>query len=42
MKVTTDEEFEEVYSRAMIELMLEDFSGIWFYLTVWGHKKQEA
>jgi SAM-dependent methyltransferase len=41
-KVTTDEEFEEVYSRAMIELMLEDFSGIWFYLTVWGHKKQEA
>lgn len=40
--VTTDEEFEEVYSNAMIELMLEDFAGIWFYLTVWGHKKQQA
>jgi ubiquinone/menaquinone biosynthesis C-methylase UbiE len=41
-KVTTDEEFEEVYSNAMIELMMEDFAGIWFYLTVWGHKKQGA
>ena len=41
-EVTTDEEFEEVYSNAMIELMLEDFAGIWFYLTVWGHKKHEA
>jgi hypothetical protein len=42
MEVTTGEEFEEVYSDAMIELMLEDFSGIWFYLTVWGLKKHET
>jgi hypothetical protein len=41
-EVTTDEEFEEVYSNAMIELMLEDFAGIWFYLTVWGLKKHET
>jgi len=29
-------------SDCLIELMLEDFSGIWFYLTVWGLKKHET
>jgi hypothetical protein len=38
MKVTTQEEFAELYNQAMAEAMLDNFRAIWYYLTVSGEK----
>jgi ubiquinone/menaquinone biosynthesis C-methylase UbiE len=38
MKMTTKEEFDELYNQAMAEAMLDNFRAIWYYLTVWGEK----
>jgi ubiquinone/menaquinone biosynthesis C-methylase UbiE len=37
-KVTTEEEFEELYQQALAELMLDSFCGVGYMLTVWGKK----
>ena len=37
-KVTTEEEFEELYQQALAELMLDSFCGVGYLLTVWGKK----
>lgn len=38
MGVTTQEEVDVLYHRAMAEMQSDDFCGIWFLLTVWGSK----
>jgi ubiquinone/menaquinone biosynthesis C-methylase UbiE len=38
MKMTTPEEFDELYQQALTELMLDTFCGVGFMLTVWGKK----
>lgn len=38
MKVTTKEEFDELYNQAMAEALLDNFRAIWFYLTATGKK----
>ena len=38
MGVTSEEEFEEQYQRALAEMMMNDFNGVWFYLSAWGTK----
>jgi len=37
-KMTTEEEFEELYQQALAELMLDSFCGVGYMLTVWGKK----
>jgi len=37
-KMTTAEEFDELYQQALTELMLDTFCGVGFMLTVWGKK----
>ncbi|TMD62480.1 MAG: methyltransferase domain-containing protein [Chloroflexi bacterium] len=37
-KVTTEEEFEELYQQALAELMLDSFCAVGYMLTVWGKK----
>ena len=37
-KVTTEEEFEELYQQALAELMLDSFCAVGYLLTVWGKK----
>lgn len=34
----SNEEFEQLHQQAIAEMMLDDFCGIWFHLTVWGTK----
>ncbi len=36
--VTTDEEFEQLYQQALIDMLSNGFCGIWFYLSAWGQK----
>src|SRR2546421_2811274 len=38
MGVTSEEEFEDQYQRALAEMMMNDFNGVWFYLSAWGTK----
>jgi ubiquinone/menaquinone biosynthesis C-methylase UbiE len=38
MGVTTSEEVERVYQHMLVEMQLETFCAIGFYLTVWGKK----
>jgi len=38
MKVATQEELDMLYQQALGEMMLDDFCGVWFYLSVWGEK----
>jgi ubiquinone/menaquinone biosynthesis C-methylase UbiE len=35
---TSDEEFEELYQQALLDMLLDDFCGDWYYLSVWGQK----
>ena len=36
MGVTTEEEMEERYRQMLVEIMSQEFCGVWLYLTVWG------
>jgi hypothetical protein len=36
--ITTEEKFNQVYLQMQIETLLDDFSAIWQYLTVWGER----
>jgi ubiquinone/menaquinone biosynthesis C-methylase UbiE len=36
--VTTEEEMEQLRTQASIEMLSDDYSGVYFYLTVWGTK----
>jgi len=38
MGVTTQEEVDVLYHRALAEMQSEDFCGIWYFLSVWGQK----
>lgn len=38
MGITTQEEADILYQQALAEMMLNDFSAIMFFLTVWGRK----
>lgn len=40
MGVTTQEEVDVFYHRALAEMQSEDFCGIWYFLTVWGTKPE--
>lgn len=37
MGVTTPEAIEHTYQQMLTELLTEDFCGIWYYLSAWGH-----
>jgi ubiquinone/menaquinone biosynthesis C-methylase UbiE len=37
-KMTTEEEFDELYQQALAELMLDSFCAVGYMLTVWGKK----
>lgn len=37
MRVTTPDAIEHTYQQMLTELLTEDFCGIWYYLSVWGH-----
>lgn len=34
--VTTQEEIDLLYQQVLAEMMLDDFSAAWFYLSAWG------
>lgn len=36
--LTTEEEYETVYQHALTEMLADDFSCIWLYLSTWGQK----
>ncbi len=36
--VATQEEVESAYQQMLIELLSDDFRGMWYMLTVWGKK----
>jgi SAM-dependent methyltransferase len=38
MGVVTQEEIDDLYQQAFIEMRSEDFRGMWHYLSVWGSK----
>lgn len=40
MGVTTQEEVDVLYHRALMEMQTDSFCGIWFFLTVWGQKPE--
>lgn len=42
MGVTTQEEVDVVYQRALDEIVADNFCGLWYYLTVWGEKPQSV
>jgi ubiquinone/menaquinone biosynthesis C-methylase UbiE len=35
---TSEEEFEEIYQQALIEMHASDFRGMWHYMTFWGNR----
>ncbi len=36
--LTTEEEFEPLYNQMLAEMLADDFSGYWMYVTVYGEK----
>jgi hypothetical protein len=42
MKVTTQEKADALYQQAMDEMLSEEFCALWYLLTVWGTKPQQA
>jgi ubiquinone/menaquinone biosynthesis C-methylase UbiE len=40
--LTTEEEFEPLYNQMLAEMLADDFSGLWTYVTAWGEKPAEA
>ncbi|GHO42776.1 class I SAM-dependent methyltransferase [Ktedonospora formicarum] len=36
--LTTDEDFGKLFEQMQQDLLAEDFRGIWYILTAWGHK----
>jgi ubiquinone/menaquinone biosynthesis C-methylase UbiE len=38
MGVTTAEEMAELYEQFQIEMLSEDFRGLWYFLSAWGQK----
>lgn len=38
--VTTQEEVDALYYRALEEMQADDFCGLWYFLTVWGNKPE--
>jgi hypothetical protein len=38
MRVETPEAIEQSYQRMLLEMQLNDFCALWYYLTVWGQK----
>lgn len=38
MGITSEETFERIYQQSLAEMLADDFSGIWFYLSAWGEK----
>lgn len=38
MGILSEEEAQEHYNQMLIEIMSEDFCGIWSYMTAWGQK----
>ncbi len=36
--VTTDQEWEALYNRAVMEMLADDFCGLTYFLSVWGEK----
>lgn len=40
MGVTTEEEFDQLYERLELEMLLDNFRGIMFLLTAWGERPQ--
>jgi ubiquinone/menaquinone biosynthesis C-methylase UbiE len=39
--LTTEEEYEVAYQQALAQMLADDFSCIWLYLSVWGQKPVE-
>ena len=39
MGVETPEAIEQSYQRMLLEMRLDDFCALWYYLTVWGQKQ---
>ncbi|MGH2496581.1 MAG: class I SAM-dependent methyltransferase [Ktedonobacteraceae bacterium] len=42
MKVASEDELEELYEQALVEMRSRDFCGVWYYLSVWGSKPASA
>ena len=38
MGVITQEELDSLFARMMMERYSDDFCGLWYYLSAWGHK----
>ena len=38
LKILTEEEAQQRYDQMLVEIMSEDFSAIWSYMTAWGRK----
>lgn len=40
MGLTTQEEADQLYREAEIEMLSDNFCALWYFLTVWGEKPQ--
>jgi ubiquinone/menaquinone biosynthesis C-methylase UbiE len=40
--VTTPQEFDQLYQQVLIEMLAEDFCGMWLLLSAWGQKPAAA
>ncbi len=38
MGVTTPQEWDALYERALTEMLADDFCGLWYFLSTWGQK----
>jgi hypothetical protein len=38
MGIETPEAIEQSYQRMLLEIRLDDFCALWYYLSVWGQK----
>jgi ubiquinone/menaquinone biosynthesis C-methylase UbiE len=41
MGVITNKEMDELYEQFQIEMLAEDFRGIWYFLSAWGQKPEK-
>jgi len=42
MELITQEEVDQLYQRALIEMMSDDYCSLWYFLSAWGVKPQQV
>ena len=42
MELITQEEVDQLYQRALTEMMSDDYCSLWYFLSAWGEKPQQV